>query len=232
MEFNCSISAHNNAQQHHSVLHCSTAVSYTGTKQDILTLYSPVVTICTAQWSLYVPPVLTFSNSTFSPHSVFLCLVWISEQTTIISLYNINWLVCITETGCVYSASRNEVLYTHNSSPFYRSLSPVISFWDAAWRTVNHTHTRHNDSTNSNFMCYLMSFIPKPTVSANELCAEYADSSTKQTGKLFVPRLLCCGFANTRGIPRKHSCKNFQAEMETCSEDVPSGFSWDPPSLC
>jgi len=28
--------------------------------------------------------------------------VWISEQTAIISLYSINWLVCITETECVY----------------------------------------------------------------------------------------------------------------------------------
>jgi len=28
--------------------------------------------------------------STFSPHIVFMCFVWISEQTAIISLYNIN----------------------------------------------------------------------------------------------------------------------------------------------
>ena len=34
-----------------------------------LILYSPVVTICTAS--------LTFSNSTFFPHSVFMCFVWI-----------------------------------------------------------------------------------------------------------------------------------------------------------
>ena len=34
-----------------------------------LTLYSPVVTICTAS--------LTFSNSTFCPHCVFMCFVWI-----------------------------------------------------------------------------------------------------------------------------------------------------------
>ena len=54
-----------------------------------LTLYSPVVTICTTS--------LTFNNSTFCPHSVFMCLVWISEQTAIISLYNINRLVFITE---------------------------------------------------------------------------------------------------------------------------------------
>ena len=42
---------------------------------------------------------LTFNNSTFCPHSVFTCFVWIGEQTAIISLYSINWLVCITEDG-------------------------------------------------------------------------------------------------------------------------------------
>ena len=45
-------------------------------------MYSTVVTICTAS--------LTFNNSTFCPHSVFMCFVWISEQTAIISLYSIN----------------------------------------------------------------------------------------------------------------------------------------------
>jgi len=57
-----------------------------------------VVTICTAS--------LTFSNYTFCPHSVFMCFVWISEQTAIISLSNINWLVFITQTQCVYCAVR------------------------------------------------------------------------------------------------------------------------------
>jgi len=52
------------------------------------------VTICTTN--------LTFTNSTFCPHSVFLYFVCIWEQTAIISLYNINWLVFITETECVY----------------------------------------------------------------------------------------------------------------------------------
>jgi hypothetical protein len=55
-----------------------------------------VVTICTTS--------LTFNNSTFCPHSVFVCFVWIWEQTSIISLNNINWLVFITETECVYCA--------------------------------------------------------------------------------------------------------------------------------
>ena len=54
-----------------------------------LTIYSPVVTIYTAS--------LTFNSSTFCPHSVIMCFVWIWEQTAIISLYSINWLVSITE---------------------------------------------------------------------------------------------------------------------------------------
>ena len=40
-----------------------------------------------------------------------MCFVWISEQTAIISLYNINWLVFITETQCVYCAVRTGYLY-------------------------------------------------------------------------------------------------------------------------
>jgi hypothetical protein len=38
--------------------------------------------------------------------------VWISEQTAIISLYSINWLVFITETECVYCAVRTASLHT------------------------------------------------------------------------------------------------------------------------
>jgi len=55
-----------------------------------------------------VPLGLTFNNSTFCPHSVFACFVWISEQTVIISLYSINWLVFVTETDSVYCAVRPE----------------------------------------------------------------------------------------------------------------------------
>jgi hypothetical protein len=61
-------------------------------------MYRTVVTICTAS--------LTINNSTFCPHSVFTCFVCIWEQTAIFSLYSINWLVCINETGCVYCAVR------------------------------------------------------------------------------------------------------------------------------
>jgi len=84
-------------------------------------MYRTAVTMCTVQWSPYVPPSghymyrpvvtictnsLTNTNSAFCPHSVFMCFVWIWEQTAIISLHNINWLVFITEAGCVYCAVR------------------------------------------------------------------------------------------------------------------------------
>ena len=43
--------------------------------------------------------------------TVFMCFVWIWEQTAIISLYSNNWLVFITETVCVYCAVRTGSLY-------------------------------------------------------------------------------------------------------------------------
>jgi hypothetical protein len=48
---------------------------------------------------------------TFCLHSVFFYSVWISEQTAIIFLYSINWLVFIIETECVYCAVRIGYLY-------------------------------------------------------------------------------------------------------------------------
>jgi hypothetical protein len=66
-----------------------------------------------AQWSLYVPPIGHYMYHQFNiqqfhvlPHSVLICFVWIWEQTSIISLYKINWLVFRTETKCVYCAVR------------------------------------------------------------------------------------------------------------------------------
>jgi len=42
-----------------------------------------------------------------------MCFVWIWEQTAIISLYTINWLVCITETESVYCAVRTWSIYIY-----------------------------------------------------------------------------------------------------------------------
>ena len=66
---------------------------------QFFTLQSPVVTICTAS--------LRFNDSAFCPQRVFMCFVWIWEQTAIISLYGIDWFVFITETECVYCAVRS-----------------------------------------------------------------------------------------------------------------------------
>jgi len=66
-----------------------------------------MVAICTTSFNiLKMMDVITAQNSTFCPHVVFMCFVWISEQTAIISLYSINWLVLVTETECVYCAVR------------------------------------------------------------------------------------------------------------------------------
>jgi hypothetical protein len=39
-----------------------------------------------------------------------MCFVWITEQTAIISLHNLNWLVFITEAECVYRVVQTESL--------------------------------------------------------------------------------------------------------------------------
>jgi len=54
----------------------------------------------------------------FCPHSVFMCFVWIWEQTAIISLYSINWLLFITER--VFTARYGldlRVMYINPSKP-------------------------------------------------------------------------------------------------------------------
>jgi hypothetical protein len=61
---------------------------------------------------LHVPPGLMCTVPTFRPHAVFMCFVWISEQTAIISLYSINWQVFINEMECVYCSVRTEYLCT------------------------------------------------------------------------------------------------------------------------
>ena len=42
----------------------------------------------------------------FSVHTVFMCFVFIWEQTVTCATYSINWLVFITEAKSVYSAVR------------------------------------------------------------------------------------------------------------------------------
>jgi hypothetical protein len=79
-------------------------------------MYRTVVTIYTAQWSLYVPysghyiyrtmvtictTSLTFTILRSAHTAVFICFLWISDQTAIISLYSVNWVVFITDGVCL-----------------------------------------------------------------------------------------------------------------------------------
>ena len=59
----------------------------------------------TGYWFALTNVILTIFHFT---QREFVC-IW--EQTAIISLYSINWLVCITETECVHCAVRTGSLY-------------------------------------------------------------------------------------------------------------------------
>ena len=45
------------------------------------------------------------------PHTVFICFVFIWEQTATFATYSINWFVFVTEMKSVYSAVRTGALY-------------------------------------------------------------------------------------------------------------------------
>jgi len=75
-----------------------------------------------SQWSLCVPPVQHSAILRSAHTCVFMCFVWISEQTAIISLYSINWLVLIIERKCVYCAVRTGSLYIIQANFFFTRL--------------------------------------------------------------------------------------------------------------
>jgi len=132
---------------------------------------------------------LTVTNSTFCPHSVFTCFVWIWEQTAIISLYSINWLVCITETECVYCAVRTEHLTVTNSTFRPHSVftcfvwiweqTAIISLYSINWlvcitetecvycavRTEHLTLTNSTFCPHSVFMCFVWIWEQTPIIS-------------------------------------------------------------------
>ena len=74
----------------------------------------PLLHLLKTQSLMHIPTdmFLTVKNILCSAQTnEFICFVWISEQTAIISLHSINWLVFVTETECVYCAVRAECLY-------------------------------------------------------------------------------------------------------------------------
>jgi len=69
--------------------------------QHVRGLRSIVTTRTTSFSNIQKFCMLKFTNSTFCPHSPFMCFVWLWEQTAIISLYSINWLAFVMEAPCV-----------------------------------------------------------------------------------------------------------------------------------
>jgi len=62
--------------------------------------------------------------------AVFMCFVWIWEQTAIISVYSINWLVCVTETESVYCVVRTGYLYTTLRSAHTPAFMCFVWIWE------------------------------------------------------------------------------------------------------
>ena len=70
-----------------------------------------------------------------------MCFVWISQQTAIISLYNINWLVFITETECLLRGT--DLVFIYNSTFWPHGVSmcfvwiweqtAIISIYNINW---------------------------------------------------------------------------------------------------
>jgi hypothetical protein len=71
-------------------------------RQHLLTEHCAVCQTGSTMFTICSYNILTF----FCQHNVFMCSVWIWEQTAIISLYNINWPVFIAETESVYCVVR------------------------------------------------------------------------------------------------------------------------------
>ena len=84
-------------------------------------MYRTAVTTCTAQWSLYVPHSGHYLYRQFNIQQFYVlptqCIyVFCVDLRTNSHYFPIqhNWLVCITETVCVYCAVRTEYLYAVN----------------------------------------------------------------------------------------------------------------------
>ena len=111
----------------------------------IISLYSISWLVCITETECVYCAVRTGSLNIIllsAPHPVFMCFVWIWEQTAIISLYSINWLDCITETECVYCAVWTGflniiLLYAHTAvfmcSVWIWEQTAIISLYNIKW---------------------------------------------------------------------------------------------------
>jgi hypothetical protein len=61
-----------------------------------------------AYWEQYVSPALTINIYALWPQSLFVCFIWSSQQTVVISLNGINWLIFAMVMGCVSFGVRTQ----------------------------------------------------------------------------------------------------------------------------
>jgi hypothetical protein len=77
-----------------SIIENTSSVAVATTDCYFISIYCVINTATYQHFTLHITPILTFQILSTQR-------LWITEQTAIISLYNINWLVCVTETECL-----------------------------------------------------------------------------------------------------------------------------------
>ena len=94
-------------------------------------------------------------DPTFCPHSVFMCFVWIWEQTAIISLYSINWLVFITQTECLLRGTDWVFVYNSCESEPLKCQRPQL-YSHLIWRHRQHKTTQNFSYTSPRTDCQIV----------------------------------------------------------------------------
>jgi len=184
----------------------------------------------------YVP------HSTFCPHSVFMCFVWIWEQTAIISLYSINWLVFITETECVYCAVRftfyvlpTQCIYVfcvdlRTNSDYFTVQQWLVGFynWDGVCLLRGTFYIPRSPHTM--YLCVLCGSENKPIISLyninwlvfiNEMECVYCAVRTESLYIIWVNVLKCsmCSAVGVRNRPWFRSDDVQGVSFRWCSSD-------------
>ena len=98
--------------------------------------------------------------------AVFTCSVWISEQTAIISLYNINYLVFITEMECLLRGT--DWVFIYNSDQSQSKPSAPTTQCIGEFRTMSqnkendYCRTHHSPAGLSSVLCEVKTEILTP----------------------------------------------------------------------
>ena len=125
-----------------------------------------------------------------------MCFVWIWEQTAIIFLYSINWLVFITETECVYCAVRSGSLYTIQVNFALKGITlsvwqhtvsnDAVTNWEGFGSSQVLTLAFVWQNSQSEYPCQGREFVYKLVYSGrtriNQNDAEEADKNTSNSG--------------------------------------------------